>query len=51
MTPEDLILMFNMGWSLQAIADFTNMPVKTVQEIIVAQVKTERLTARLFSLA
>jgi uncharacterized protein (DUF433 family) len=44
-SPDDLVLMLNMGWSLQEIADHAGMNVKTVEQAIVAQVKTERLTA------
>jgi lambda repressor-like predicted transcriptional regulator len=49
--PEDLVLMLNMGWSLLEIADHAGMHVKTVEQVIVAQVKAERLTAQFLFVA
>ena len=49
--PEDLVLMLNMGWSLQEIADHAGMRVKTVEQVIVAQAKAERLTAQFLFIA
>ncbi len=47
--PEDLVLMLNMGWSLQDIATFAKIDVKAVEQIIVAQVERERVATRVFS--
>ena len=44
-TPEDLVLMLNMGWSLQDLAALASVDVKAVEEMIVAQVQRERLEA------
>lgn len=46
-TAEDLVLMLNVGWSLQEIAAQAGMPVKTVERIIVAEVRRERLAAKI----
>jgi hypothetical protein len=42
-TPEDLVLMLNMGWGLQDLARLAGINVRDVEEIIVAQVRRERL--------
>lgn len=41
--------MLNMGWSLQDIAMLAKTDVRAVEQIIVAQVQRERLTAKSFS--
>jgi hypothetical protein len=46
-TAEDFVLMLNMGWSLQDIAAQAGMPVKTMERIIVAEVRRERLEAKI----
>jgi hypothetical protein len=46
-TAEDFVLMLNMGWSLQDIAAQAGMPVKTVERIIIAEVRRERLAAKI----
>jgi hypothetical protein len=50
-SPDDLVLMLNTGWSLQEIADHVGMNVKTVEQVIVTQIKAERLTAQLLFVA
>jgi hypothetical protein len=47
--PEDLVLMLNMGWSLQDIATLAKTDVRAVEQIIVAQVQRERRDAESFS--
>jgi hypothetical protein len=47
--PEDLVIMLNMGWSLQDIATLAKIDVRAVEQIIVAQVQRERLDAESFS--
>jgi hypothetical protein len=42
MSAEDLVLMLNMGWSLQDIAQMAELPVRTVEKLIVTQVQRER---------
>jgi hypothetical protein len=49
MTPEDFVLMLNMGWSLQDIAAHAKIDVKALEQMIVAQVQRERITSRSFS--
>jgi DNA-directed RNA polymerase specialized sigma24 family protein len=44
---DSLVLMLNVGWSLQDIAAQAGMPVKTVERIIVAEVRRERLAAKI----
>jgi len=39
--------MLNMGWSLQDLAVLAKIDVKTIERIIVAQVRRERLEAGL----
>lgn len=51
MNAEDLVLMLNTGWSLQEIADYAQTSIKDVEQIIVGQVKIERITERELSLA
>lgn len=51
MNPEDFVLMLNTGWSLQQIADYAGTTVKDVEQIIVGQMKLERLTEQESSLA
>lgn len=51
MNPEDLVLMLNAGWTLQQIADYAGTTVKDVEQIIVGQVKIERITEQESSLA
>jgi DNA-directed RNA polymerase specialized sigma24 family protein len=34
--------MLNMGWSLQDIAQMAELPVRTVEQLIVTQVQRER---------
>lgn len=51
MNPDDLVLMFNTGWSLQEISDHTKIPVKILELIIVHQSHVERLTEQVLSLA
>jgi hypothetical protein len=46
-TAEDFVLMLNMGWSLQDIAAQAGITVKSVQRLIVAEVRRERLAARI----
>ena len=41
--------MLNMGWSLQDIATFAKIDVKSVEQIIVDQVQRERIATKLFS--
>ena len=45
MASEDLILMLNMGWSVQDIAMLAKIDVRTAEQIIVAQVHRDRLDA------
>jgi hypothetical protein len=49
--PEDLVLMLNLGWSLQEIADHTKIPIKILELIIVHQTHVEKVTERELSLA
>jgi hypothetical protein len=44
-SPEDLLLMLNMGWSLQDLATLAKVHVTEVERIIVAQVRRERFAA------
>lgn len=49
MSPADMALMLNLGWTLQEIAAHSGVPVKMVEQAIVAHVKAERLMERLSS--
>ena len=46
---EEFVLMLNMGWSLRDITAQAGIPAKTVEQIIVAEVRRERLAARISS--
>lgn len=46
MNPEDLVLMLNAGWSLEQIAAHAGTTVKDVEQIIVGELKLERLKER-----
>ena len=50
-TPEDMVLMLNMGWNLPEIANQTGIPVKVVELLIVAQAHKERIIAKLISVS
>lgn len=49
MTPEDFVLMLNMGWSLREIADQAHLSVREIERMIVSQVREERIIAKLVS--
>jgi hypothetical protein len=51
MNPEDLVLMLNAGWSLEQIALYAGTGIKDVEQIIVGQMKLERLMERELSFA
>ena len=46
LTPEDMVLMLNMGWSLPEIATHVGIPVCQVKRLIVAQVRQQRIIAK-----
>ena len=45
-TAEDMVLKLNMGWGLTQISEQSGIPVRTVEQMIVAQVRIERITER-----
>jgi hypothetical protein len=51
MSPADLTLMLNLGWTLQEISAHSGLPVRMVEQTIVAHVKAERLMEKLSSSA
>lgn len=46
---EDMVLMLNLGWSLQEIADHYAMPVAVTILMIRTHLQAERIKARLTS--
>lgn len=45
-SPDDFVLMLNLGWSLQEIADQAGIPVVLVQQVIIARARLDRLMER-----
>lgn len=51
MSPDDFVLMLNLGWSLQEIATQAGIPEVLVQQAIVARNRLDRLMERESALA